>query len=107
VEGLKSGLAMLSFYRTMHATLYYRPKVLQGGEFKEAFERAVITVLGSDFEIAVKYPRHSALGVNDDITLDAESLRGVVDLSKADLTLILQAKNVLRITFIACKPDQG
>jgi hypothetical protein len=39
--------------REMQAKLYYTPKRLQVGEFKEAFERAVDAVLGSDAQISV------------------------------------------------------
>jgi hypothetical protein len=76
----------------MHASLYYTPKVLQVGEFKEAFERAVAAVLGPDFKITVKHSRHAAEGVENEIQLDAESLRPVVDLGNIDLFLAAVTK---------------
>jgi hypothetical protein len=76
----------------MDAHLYYRPKLLQVGEFKDAFELAVTAVLGSDAQITVKYPRHTGrAGVSDDIELGVESLRAVVDLNKIDLFLNAKA----------------
>ena len=79
---------VLFFRLEMEAQLYYTPKLLQAGEFKEAFERAVAAVLGSDAEISVLHTRHTVrAGVRDDIRLDAESLRAVVDLNKIDFML--------------------
>jgi hypothetical protein len=72
----------------MTAHLYYRPKLLQVGEFKEAFEQAVEAILGSDAQIKVTYPRHTGrAGVRDDIDLGVESLRAIVDLNKIDLVV--------------------
>src|ERR1039457_932438 len=86
----------------MDAKLYYTPKLLQVGEFKEAFELAVVAVLGSDAQITVKHPRHTGrTGVSDGISLGAESLRAVVDLNKIDL--ILTADLILSATTLASK----
>jgi hypothetical protein len=72
----------------MNARFFYRPKLLQVGEFKEAFEQAVIAVMGSDAQITVTHPRHTGReGVSDDIELGVDSLRSVVDLNKIDLVL--------------------
>jgi hypothetical protein len=70
----------------MRAHLFYRPKELQIGEFKDALEKAVSTVLGTDFTIKVAYPRSPGPGVKDEITLEAESLRPVVDLNNVNFT---------------------
>jgi len=96
----------------MNASLYYTPKLLQVGEFKEAFERAVAAVLGSDAQIEVQHPRHTGrAGVRDSIRLDAESLRAVVDLSKIDLILtahlIVTATWDSRRVFISCGTFAG
>jgi hypothetical protein len=72
----------------MHAHLFYKPKILQAGEFKEAFELAVTAVLGPDAQITVRYPRHTGrAGVSDSIELGAESLRAVADLGRIDFSL--------------------
>jgi len=91
----------------MEAIRYYKPKVLQAGEFKEAFERAISAVLGSEVEITVRYPRHIAAGVSDDITLDVESLRSVADLNKIDLTLIAEKEAPRIRVFISCRTYDG
>jgi len=91
----------------MEAILYYKPKVLQAGEFKEALERAVSAVLGSDAEITVKYPRYNAAGVSDDISLDAGSLRAIVDLNKTQLTLIAEKENPRIRVFISFRTYDG
>lgn len=41
-------------------------------------------MLGSDCEISVAYPRYPSPGVMDEVRLDRESLRPVVDLNKVD-----------------------
>jgi hypothetical protein len=91
----------------MNARFFYRPKLLQVGEFKEAFEQAVIAVLGSDAQITVTHPRHTGReGVSDDIELGVESLRSVVDLNKIDLVLNATPPATLyssKRVFIMCK----
>jgi len=78
--------------QTMNAHLYYRPKLLQVGEFKEAFELAVKEVLGTDAQITVGYPRQTGrAGVRDYIELGVESLRAVVDLNKIQFSLNAKA----------------
>ena len=73
----------------MNACFYYRSKLLQVGELKEAAEQAVEAVLGKDAQIKVRYPRHTGrAGVSDEIELGAESLRAIVDLNKINLKLI-------------------
>ena len=44
-------------------------------------------MLGPDFTIKVLYPRHPSPGVTDEVKLDAESLRPVVDLNNVDFTM--------------------
>lgn len=84
----KHGRPSVILQQYMNARFYYRPKLLQVGEFKEAFEQAVIAVLGSGAQITVTHPRHTGrMGVSDDIELGVESLRAVVDLNKIDLVL--------------------
>jgi hypothetical protein len=93
----------------MNANFYYRPKLLQVGEFKEAFEQAVMAVLGSDTKIKVRHPRHTGrAGVSDSIDLDTDSLRAVVDLNKIEFTLIagLSASPIdIWISFHSIAPD--
>ena len=91
----------------MEADLYYKPRKLQTGEFKDAFERAVAAVLGSEVKITVAYPRRTGrLGVReDDIELDAESLRAVLDLNKIDLTLHLRGTNSRQSVY--CRTSAG
>jgi hypothetical protein len=97
----------------MNADLYYTPKLLQVGEFKEAFQRAVAEVLGSDAQITVVHPRHTGrAGVRDSIRLDAESLRAVVDLNKIDLILIADQRPSATMSswkhiFISCSTFGG
>ena len=84
----KHGRPSVILQQYMNARFYYRPKLLQVGEFKEAFEQAVIAVMGSDAQITVTHPRHTGReGVSDDIELGVDSLRSVVDLNKIDLVL--------------------
>lgn len=72
----------------MQANLFYKPKTLQVGEFKGVFEQAVSAVLGANAQITVTHRRDTGrAGVTDDIRLDTESLRAVVDLSRAEFTL--------------------
>ena len=71
----------------MQATLYYKPKVLQPGEFKAAFERAVAAIVKSDVEITVRFSRRVSKGVDEEITTDAESLRAITDLGKIEFAL--------------------
>lgn len=62
-------------------------------------------MLGSDAKINVAHPRHSAEGISDEIVLDAESLRPVVDLSKIELVLKAEKKEsgyVHNYVTIAC-----
>ena len=77
----------------MRLHLFYRPKILQIGEFKDACEKAVIAVLGQDSSISVKYPLNPSPGVVDEVLLDAESLRRVVDLNEVNLTLMAYPQN--------------
>ena len=95
---------VLFFRLEMKAELYYTPKLLQVGEFKEAFERAVEAVLGSDAQISVHHKRHTGrAGVSDHISLDTESLRAIVDLNKIDIGLsatIVTAPHDSRIVVI-------
>jgi hypothetical protein len=96
----------------MNAELYYTPKLLQAGELKEAFQQAVAAVLGSNAEITVLHPRHTGrAGVSDDIRLDAESLRAVVDLNKIDLILNANLRPITlsswKHVFISCKTFGG
>ena len=103
---------VLFFRLEMDATLHYIPKPLQVGEFKEAFERAVAAVLGSDAQISVQHKRHTGrVGVSDEVELDAESLRAVVDLNKIDFTLIAKpvvtATHDWRLVFISCQMHAG
>jgi len=44
-------------------------------------------VLGQDCKIEVEYPRYPSPGVKDEVRLDAESLRAVVDLDNVDFTI--------------------
>jgi hypothetical protein len=97
----------------MNAELYYVPKLLQVGEFKEAFERAVAAVLGPDAQITVQHPRHTGrAGVRGEyVGLDAESLRAVVDLKKIDLfltaKLIRAAPSASKLVLLWCKTAGG
>ena len=68
----------------MRAELFYKAKVLQIGQFKDACEKAFSAVLGQDCRIEVTYPRDPSPGVRDEVRLDADSLRPVVDLNKVD-----------------------
>ena len=66
VEASKHGRSRVSL-AGMNADLYYTPKLLQVGEFKEAFQVAVDAVLGSDAQISVDHPRHTGrAGVRGD-----------------------------------------
>lgn len=76
----------------MRAHLFYRPKVLQIGELKDACERAFGAALGPDFTIKVTYPRYPSPGVKDEVSLDGESLRPVVDLNNVDFTMTAYAE---------------
>jgi hypothetical protein len=77
----------------MDATFFYGPKLLQSGELKNAFEQAALALLGPKAQVAIRYPRRTGrAGVNDEVVLDAESLRPVVDLGKIDLTLTAAAR---------------
>jgi hypothetical protein len=93
----------------MNARFYYRPKLLQVGEFKGAFEQTVAAILGSDAQIRVRHPRHTGrAGVSDTIDLDTESLRAVVDLNKIEFTLIAGLPvnpNDIWIAFESTAPD--
>ena len=94
----------------MKAQLYYKPKLLQVGEFKEAFEQAASAVLGSGAQITVLHPRRTGhAGVSDDIRLDAESLRAVVDLNKIDLTVTASVLGAYpsKLVYISCKTLAG
>jgi hypothetical protein len=73
----------------MQAYLFYKPKILEVGELKSAFEQAVSAVLGANAEIRVAHPRRDTgrEGVVDSIMLGTESLRAVVDLSKIEFRL--------------------
>ena len=77
---------------TMQAHLYFEPKPLRIGEFKEACEKAIGELLGSDFTIKVFYKHRLSHGVEDEIKMDAESLRPIVDLTEADFTVDALAK---------------
>ena len=77
----------------MQAQLYYRPKVLQVGELKDAFEKALSAVLGPEFTVEVMYPRRPSPGVTDEVVLDLESLRSVVDLSDVKFTMIAKSQD--------------
>ena len=44
-------------------------------------------VPGPNSKISVQYPRHPSPGVRDRMSLDAESLRPIIDLNEIDLTL--------------------
>lgn len=44
-------------------------------------------MLGQDCKIEVEYPRYPSPGVKDEVRLDAESLRAVVDLDNVDFTI--------------------
>lgn len=68
----------------MRATLFYKTKVLQIGQLKEACEKAFGAVMGQDCRIEVEFPRYPSPGVSDVVLLDAESLRPIVDLNKVD-----------------------
>jgi hypothetical protein len=82
----------------MEAELYYKPKLLEAGEFKGAFERATAAVLGPNAEIEVSYPRSTGrAGVIDNITVDSESLRAPVDLSRVEFTLYATVKDRLKL----------
>jgi hypothetical protein len=91
----------------MRATLYYKPKTLQAGEFKDAFERAVTAVLGAKTEMTVTHRRDTGRrGVTDSIRLDTESLRAVVDLGKVEFTLIAKpsepGNSSSKLIFLSC-----
>jgi len=85
----------------MRANLFYRPKVLQIGEFKDACEKAFGAVLGPDFTITVTYPRFPSPGVTDEISLDAESLRPVVDLNNVDFAVTANTKESYSRVYLA------
>jgi hypothetical protein len=77
----------------MRAHLFYKPKILQIGELKDACERAVGAALGPNFTITVRYPRYPSPGVKDEVRLDAESLRPVVDLNNVEFTMTANAQD--------------
>jgi hypothetical protein len=94
----------------MRANLFYKPKTLQVGEFKGAFEQAVSAVLGANAEITVTHRRDTGrAGVSDNIRLDAESLRGVVDLSKVEFTLTARISYTAlsKLVFLSCHTVAG
>ena len=95
----------------MQARLFYKPKTLQAGEFKGAFEQAVSAVFGPSSEITVTHRRDMGrAGVTDTIRLDTESLRAVVDLSKVEFTLIAHPPDYPRsskLVFLSCLTVAG
>jgi hypothetical protein len=96
----------------MDARLYYKPKTLQVGEFKGAFEQAASAVLGANTQMTVTHRRDTGrAGVTDSIRLDTESLRAVVDLSKVEFTLIARPPEPhtfpSKLVFLSCHTVAG
>jgi hypothetical protein len=96
----------------MRANLFYKPKTLQVGEFKGAFERAVSGVLGANAQITVIHRRDTGrAGVSDNIRLDAESLRAIVDLGKVEFTLTANTSEPhtfpSKLVFLSCHTVAG
>ncbi|MGA2206706.1 MAG: hypothetical protein ABSG10_08235 [Terracidiphilus sp.] len=78
----------------MDAYICYTPKLLQAGELKEAFEQAVVALLGPEAQIRVRHPRDTGrAGVSDSVDLGPESLRAIVDLSKIDVGLSAELRD--------------
>jgi hypothetical protein len=78
---------VLSSSKNMRAQRFYKLKLLQNGQLKDACEKACAAVLGQDCKIEVTHPRHLGPGLSDDFTLDAESLRTIVDFTKIDISI--------------------
>lgn len=88
----------------MQANWYFAPRVLREGEFKEAVEKAVGTILKDPIDqIVVSYPRRDGRpGVReDDIRLSVDSLRAIVDLSKIDLSIEVDPSTQNGYTYIS------
>jgi hypothetical protein len=93
----------------MHARLFYKTKVLQIGQFKDACETAFSAVLGPDCRISVTYPRNPSPGVSDEVCLDAESLRPIVDLNEVEfyMTGLQEGSTYSRFILVFSKGVEG
>ena len=70
-----------------------------------------MAVQGADSAIEVGHPRHTSEGIKDKITLGAESLQPIVDLTKINLTLTARRKTRVgerdQLIFIGCHTYGG